>query len=83
MARVNTFSGATHIALGKVFLGPSSWMSNSPSITLSNNQVLDGTAFSGGIVVGASQTLLGGGLVSGAVTTGRGRIRGGMRNPTR
>jgi autotransporter-associated beta strand protein len=64
----NTYSGATKINTGTMLVGPNSWMSNSPSFTVSSGQALDGTAISGGIAVGASQTLLGRGSVRGATT---------------
>ncbi|MEI8042738.1 MAG: hypothetical protein WCL11_15105 [Verrucomicrobiota bacterium] len=64
----NTYSGATTITTGTLLVGQNSWPSNSPSITVSSGQALDGTAISGGIVVGASQTLLGRGSVRGATT---------------
>ena len=64
----NTYSGATTITTGTLLVGQNSWPSNSPSITVSSGQALDGTAISGGSVVGPSQTLLGRGSVRGATT---------------
>ena len=66
---VNTYNGNTTISAGKLTLGASASIANSPNITV--NGTLDVSSVSG-FTLGGSQNLLGSGTVNGIIATSSG-----------
>jgi autotransporter-associated beta strand protein len=64
---VNNYSGATTIQNGALTLGASALITNTPTIQLLSNAVLNVSAVTGGFTLGTNQTLKGNGTVQGGV----------------
>lgn len=67
-----TFTGSTLINAGTLRLGSNSSLSNSSSIMVASNALLDASALNGGLVVGTNKTLGGYGAIMGPVTVSAG-----------
>jgi autotransporter-associated beta strand protein len=63
----NTYTGPTRVTAGRLALGASGSIASSSSITVSNGAIFDVSAVSG-FTLAASKSILGSGVVTGAVT---------------
>ena len=71
LASANTYSGPTFIDAGRVVLGASGSIANSPLITLASGTTLD-ASLAGGLSLGSGRTIAGSGSVLGSVSAGTG-----------
>ena len=68
----NTYSGVTVVSGGTLKLNAGSSISNTPSITIASNAVLNVASLAGGLTLRSGQTLGGEGEVVGSLTVGNG-----------
>jgi autotransporter-associated beta strand protein len=69
LAGKNTYTGTTTVSGGTLALGGGGSISNTLSITVSQNATFDVSAVTGGFTLSASQNLLGGGTNNGSIGT--------------
>ncbi len=72
LAGTNTYSGVTVVSEGTLKLNAGSSISNTPSITIASNAVLNVASLAGGLTLRSGQTLGGEGEVVGSLTVGDG-----------
>lgn len=72
LAGTNTYSGVTVVSEGTLKLNAGSSISNTPSITIASNAVLNVASLAGGLTLRSGQTLGGEGEVVGSLTVGNG-----------
>jgi hypothetical protein len=64
----NTYSGTTRVNAGTLALGSSGSINNSAGVSLASGAGLNVSTVSGGFILGATQTLSGGGTITGNTT---------------